>query len=202
MSPKTVFFGMIGVVIVAILLGVGGFIIGENRIAERVLEVSNLKADQEVVQQEVAVFEDAQSKVEKYSSVLEIADRVLPPSKNQAELIAELKKFANDTSIVIQQISFESGEQSKNSATSQTTSIEGLTGVLAIPTAITFEPGLSYQELLNFLKKVEQNQRIMQVKNVSLTPDQKTPNVLASALIEINVFLKGSAAAPETPSEE
>lgn len=192
-KTQQVLFGMLGVLAISIAVGVGTFYMMRGQLKEKSEEVAELKIEKEVISEQISVYRDAQKKVEDLSYIEDIAEAVLPDTKDQAEGIAELRKFADESGVTIETISFGGSVAADASELeiSQTIAITGLSGVRFLPTTIQFQPGASFSQVLKFMEKIENNQRKMQITNVSLTPSETDPQQLTSSIIDINLLLKG-----------
>lgn len=191
MRQKRAYYVMLGVFGVTVLIGFAGFYFGEQMLAKRASAIADLKADQQVAQKQIELYKDTQSKVEELSFVKDLADSVLPPEKAQAAAVGQLRILAKESGVSIQTISFGGSSDAKTPELSQTTSVEGVQGVRSFQVSLTLETGASYKEFLNFLQKLEKNQRKMQVTSLAITPDSDNRDILSTATMSINVYLRG-----------
>lgn len=196
MTPKRATLVLGGVLIIVVAIGVGAFYLGDKMLQERSRQISDEKAQLEAVKTELKIFEDSKEKVAKYGFVNELYGKILPESKFQSEVVAELTKFATANGISIQALTFTGGDAAASDPNlSQTETVEGLSGVRVLNASIQFvtEPPISYSSFLNFLKQVETNQRKMQVTTLTITPSPEDSNYISSATISVNIFLKDTA---------
>jgi len=191
-NPHKAFFGLLGLIGLSILGVALVFTFLQNGLADPATTIGDLKADLELTERQVQVYESAQAKVEELAFVNELAEEVLPSDKSQAEVVSQLKKFAEDTGTSIKLIEFVTGpEETGDPSLSQTNAVEGLAGIRALEVNLTLQEGLTYKQFLAYLEKVENSRRKMQVIQISITPDPENRNSLSSALLSIQIYLKG-----------
>lgn len=142
----------------------------------------------------------------KNKSYLEIIDKIVPTTKDQALAVAELLQIAKENNITLGSISFPASELgSKSSKTSsgsnvtQTKPVEGISGVLGIElnlsqitrTSGDAGSGISYDQLISTLQAIETNRRTMQIKNLQIQPITRSGVVIGySPSLTINIFVK------------
>lgn len=75
--------------------------------------------------------------------------------------------------------------------TTQVKAVEGIAGVYQMEVNVQADSAspVTYQQLLDFLKSLEQSRRTSQVSNLTVTPDQKKRNMVTFSLV-INVHIK------------
>jgi len=176
-KSQRAFFAMIALLILSAGSAVGVFYMMRSQLEDKSQEVHDLKVEKEVISEQIKIFEDAKAKVEELSYVEDIAEAVLPSTKDQAEGVAELRKFADTAGMTIQSISFGGGvsEDASDLEISQTIAVSGLAGVRLLPTTVAFAPGSSYNDILEFLEQIESNRRKMQIANVTISPNDANP---------------------------
>lgn len=205
MTPKRASYVLGLVLLLVVGAGGGAFYLGDKSLQKKSLEISEEKANQEAVKTQLTIFEDSKEKVSKYGFVEELANKVLPESKLQSEVLAELTQFAANNGMTIQALTFSNGDATATDPSiSQTETIVGLAGVRVLNASIQFanEPAISYNNFLNFLHNVETNQRKMQVTTLSLSPNPDDSQLIASATVTVNIFLKDTAPAPAPEATE
>lgn len=141
----------------------------------------------------------------KNKSNIEMLQKIVPKTKDQALAVAELLNIANDNDLNIGSMTFpasELGAATKNSANTsvtQTKPVEGISGILGIEMTISqlnrkgasAGSGVSYTQLINTLQSIEKNRRTMQIKNIQIQPVIKLNTVVGySPTITINLFVK------------
>ncbi len=203
-KSKKAFFIMLAVLAATLAASGGGFYLADQTLQKSSKEISDLKADQEIIERQITIYEDARKKIEELSFIDDLANQVLPSTKEQAEIIGELRSFAETSSLAIQSIDFDSGNSlNTNLDTSQTQPATGIPGVLVLPVGVVFQSSdtsPAFDNFVGFLEKIEQNRRKMQITEISMTPSSKNPSVLSAASLSIEIFVNGGVPAP-TPSD-
>ncbi len=196
-KPKKAFFIMLAVLAVTIIGGGGGFYLTDQALQKKSSEISQLRADQALIDQQITIYEDAKKKIEELAFIEDLANQVLPQDKEQGEVIAEIRTFAEQAGMPIASITFSGATTSTGAAglaTSQTDAVEGLTGVRVLPAELSFttsENAPSYNQVIGFLQKIETNRRKMQITDITLSPNPLNPNLISSISISVNIYLKG-----------
>jgi hypothetical protein len=193
MTPKKATYILIALLTILIVAGVAAFYYGDKILQARSAEISEEKIQLEAVNTELSLFKNSKDMVDKYGFVKELSGKILPESKFQSEVLAELTKFAADNNMKIQTLTFGTDNSKTDDPNlSQTSTIKGLSGVRVLNASIQFsnDPAISYESFINFLKNVESNQRKMQVSTLSITPDPENSAAIASATVTVNIFLK------------
>lgn len=136
---------------------------------------------------------------------IELLQKIVPKSKDQALAVAELQAIANENNLSIGSINFPSSDLGSNKNTSstqkitQTKTIEGISGVLGLELNISqlnrkLAPsgsGISYDQLINLLESIEKNRRTMQIKNIQIQPIVRNGSVVGyNPTITLNLFIK------------
>lgn len=151
----------------------------------------------------------ARKDLETYSSINQTLQKILPKSKDQAQAVNELYKIGDETGIMIESIQFPSSNLGSKSSTkstgsssssssssvgaiSQAKAVEGMPGVLGIDVSVSLLPtkgkSISYDSMISFLQKVEQNRRNMQIKQITVYAD--TINGGVTFDLTLTIFVK------------
>lgn len=191
-TSKKAFKGMLIVIAASAALSIGLFYITDQNLQKRSKEISELRAQEEISQQQITIYEDARKKIDELAYIDELAQEVLPTSKDQANVIAEIRGFGIKSGVSVDTISFNGvTTQGDNLDLSQTKEFEGVSGVRILPAQLLLAPDASYNSLLQFLERIEQNRRKIQVVGLSLTPNPENRTTFSTITIDINIFLKG-----------
>lgn len=191
MNPKNLFFTLLGGLALTVVGIFAGFYYANNLLSEKSDVIANLKAEDEILAQKLYSAEITKNNLNKLGFVQDLAKEVLPDAKNQSEVILLISKIADETGIKTGSFSFASTEGEPGD-TSQTTPLEGTVGVLVLPINTSFSA--TYNQLISFLEKTEQNQRKMQISNIAITPQTLQPGQTKQILdvqITINAYVKG-----------
>lgn len=190
MTPRLMNKLLKGMLIIVALLLVAILYLGDKRVASVAEKTSRLKAVVEVNQQQIKVYEQTKNKVSTLGYVNDLANKVLPADKEQSAIVAEISEFAKRSNLSISQITF--SEVAKNTGTKSTTktSLVIPKGVQVIPVTILMQSGASYNDVLDFLRTVESNQRKMQLTSINLKPNLEDRQILEQVNITMNLYAK------------
>ncbi len=169
------------------------------------------KLDNRVVEKQEELYIQAKKNLVKYEELGNTIAKVLPKDKDQARAVEELYKIGDETGIDIVSISFPASTlgvkaakpaagttntattpSAAKSSVTQAKPVDGIQGVQGIDINLTLEPSrgqtISYNQMLNFLNKVQNNRRNMQITQVSVQPDVKNGGLNFS--VSLRIFVK------------
>jgi hypothetical protein len=200
LNSKTVFYILLGILGLVVLGAIAGTLYGTgmlektgNTLLERKLEESVLEKDEQALAQ-------AKRDIEQYNELEQVAKAIVPQEKDQARTVRELVAIANQAGIRIDSITFPpstlgqapakgSKQPTGPTGTTQLTPVEGLSGVYSMPISVEIGSAVTYDQLLGFLRSLEQNRRTSHVTNISITPDQEN-RALVNFSLQINAYIK------------
>lgn len=185
------FFYVMTFVVVSLCLAILGVAFGGNKLLKQQAgKLSDIRAQNQVVEDQKIALVRAKEDIEKYSGLNELAKAIVPHDKDQARAVRELNAIAAESGIQLQQVSFEAstlgeigapaGTQSSESSSGSTTSkppitqtvpVDGISGVYSIP--ITIVPTgdvVLYEQFLEFLQRLEKNRRTAHITSIDITP--------------------------------
>lgn len=181
--PKKFFYVLLGVN----LLLIGGlgitFYFADSIATKRSAEIAVAKADIESNELAIKSFQSLEKAIQQNQEIETIASRVLPQDTEQTKALAELDKFSKEAGVPIRQISFTPG---KGGSLVSPTNIKG---VSVLQVSLQCDPA-QYEDLLDFLKKIEDNRRRMQVTSVAITPSDTAPGLLDRTNLSIDIYLR------------
>lgn len=163
--------------------------VGNAKLTSVAHDTAKLKAEVEASNKQIATYQVTKAKVESLGYVNELANKVLPPEKEQSAIVAEISQFALRSDLSVKGITFVTTANTAPT-TAQKKNLAIPKGVEVVPISITFVEGSQYQNVLDFLQTAENNQRKMQVTSVTLKPDSTDANYLAGVTIEMNLYAK------------
>ncbi len=190
---KKAFLALLGTLVAVIAAGVGVFYLFDKQLVTMNHDISKLKAEQTAAQSQINSYEATKKKVEELAFVRQLAFEVLPGEKEQANTVAELKKFVIDAGMIFEALTF-TGESSAigGGGSSQTQAADGINGVRVLPASIQIAAGATYEQVLSLLQKIETNQRKMQVTELTLVPDE-TGTKFSTITINVDIYLKAGS---------
>lgn len=163
--------------------------------------LTNLKLENEVLADKEVALEKAKKDIEKYSELEGIAKSIVPQEKDQAKTVREIVAIAGEAGIPLSTIQFPESalgviqKNAKNtsgsSITSQLTPVDGVKGLYAMEITVISDPNnpISYNQLLDMLRRLEQNRRTAHVTNLSITPSEEDRDSVTFTLT-LTVYIK------------
>jgi hypothetical protein len=218
MTPKRLYFGLIGIIallLIGLVVGASGV---NSLLGKRADTLVSLKAKNQALTQEQLSLAGAKKNIQKYSSLEQIAQTIVPQDKDQAEAVREIVNIAAANNVSLASITFPASTLgatlpgngttgvSGSAATAQTQAVNpnsstvklsqlqpvvGIPGVYNLAITIDGDPNspVSYDSLINFLSALEYNRRTAQISNITIAPDSTNPNLLTFSLT-VNEYIK------------
>lgn len=213
MSPKKIFYVMIAILVIIVLSGVGVLYFGNSLMQKKAAELKQADLDNKINNKKLSLLQKAKKELIDNKDLQAAIDKILPTSKNQAEVVAQLYAMAAESGIQISNITFpssglgadkaaaSSGSSSNTSSpaptassssnTSQTKPVSGLSGVSSVDVTLTFAPlkgeTIPYENMIKFLTLVESNRRTMLINTLQISPDLKSGGVNFSMTLKLFV---------------
>lgn len=209
MNSQRVFYVMIGVVCLATVLFFGGVFLGNKRLSTQASQLVQLKLEAQVVEAQQVALIQAKKEVAEYSELADIARTIVPQDKDQARTVLEINKIAEDSGIKLASISFASSNlgqaapaapQSEGTAGDETSStptappltqvkpIDGISGVFSLEVVISPSDFISYNNLIGFLGRLENNRRTAHVSKIVINPNTKGGGLTFT--LTLNAYVK------------
>lgn len=208
MNTKRVFYIMTAMTIMLCLGIIGIVYAGNSLLTKKSTELSDIKTQEQVIENQKVSLIKAKSDIEKYTELNEISKTIVPQDKDQAKTIREINKIAKESEITLSQISFETstlGEKpapapksdgessapttpSTNSSVSQVKPVVGINGVYSLEINVDSGSPVPYYQFLNFLENLENNRRTAHVSKIAVNPNADGTNVSFS--LTINAYIK------------
>jgi Tfp pilus assembly protein PilO len=183
MKPKQFFFVLIGVIGVLLAAGGGGYYFALQQVAATSQRLSVQLGEQGAADGQLQELTRVKNQYDReVVPLLPLIEEVLPRTKNQTEILAQLQRIAAESGLNLGAVTFAS-PQGLPGPTSQTTKSGA---VLALP--INFQVQGSFAQLQSFLTKVETLNRFTNVTNLVVTrPDKARPIVYT---MNVNAYVK------------
>lgn len=199
MKAKQLYFVLLAVLVV-LLGGFLGVAYGANKLmSTQATKLSNLRADSAALDTEQVSLTKNKQDITKYGELNTIAASVVPQDKDQAEAIRQIVNLASQSGIPkLSSITFPTSElgnttpgAASNPDLTQLTPVKGISGVYLLQITITqnSDSEVTYDQLITFLSKLEQNRRTAQVGSITVQPDAQAPNKVSFTLV-INEYIK------------
>jgi len=208
LNSKTFFYVMVSVFSLSILGGGAMLYFANTMLQQRSSNVVELKLESAEVEAQQAAYQAAKKDVEKYQYLNDMINGALPQDKDQARTVREIFLLAKQAGITIKSVQFPSSTlgavtaapaagvaASGPSAITQAKPVEGLKGVYSIETIVTpyaddKQYKVRYDQLINFLGRIESNRRAMQVASLELKPLGQSETDSISFTLTLNIFIK------------
>lgn len=187
MTPKKVNTALKILLSLLIVGSLVGLFFANKQLTQIAQDTSRLKAEVEVSQKQIDSYSLTKIKVESLDYVDPLAQKVLPAEEDQSALVAELTQFALRSNLTMTQLTF---ADQKAVSTDKKSKSAVPSGVSITPITLGFATGIAYDDVLDFLKTLETNQRKTQVTNITLTPEAEDGSLLSQVSVELNVYTK------------
>jgi hypothetical protein len=207
MTAKKAFFITLGLLLLATIITVAGIAFGTSMLKKKSAELVELKLQDKLIEEQQVALVQANKDIEKYQELETISKSIVPRDKDQAKTVREIINLADQSRIKISSITFPdstlgtkptSSPASGGTATtpkvdtsiSQVKPVEGITGLYQLQVIISVsDVSPTFNQLIDFLNRLEQNRRTAQVTSISINPDGVNRN-LVSFDLTMNVFVK------------
>ena len=180
---------MVGLLILSLLSIVGTYVWGSGQLEAKSAVVADKKATQDVTQEAIVKLQNNVVNDEDIQSIEELLDRLLPTTKEQDKLVADIiytsTAEAGISFTKVSTFSFSgSGEPDDLSGTLAST---GNPGVNEYPFNLSIE-SITYDTLLELLAQIETNGRIVQIDSIQITPNRLDSTVTVN--LSMKAYLK------------
>src|SRR5579884_1902554 len=202
MNSKRMFWLLSGLVIIFLVATLAGAYELSGVFEKQSNKLADAKAKLASLNQEKIDLAQAKKDINTYQDLYNIARTIVPQNKDQAEAVRQIVKLAGQAGVTIDSITFppstlggsgaaapSTGAASAapsaaggNSSLSQLKAVPKIPGVYQLELNVTSstDPNklVTYSELINFLRGLEQNRLTALVSAISITPSANTsPNV-------------------------
>ena len=198
----TILAGLIIIFVVVIFMG-------SSVLASKSKKMVALKLQSTVLDSQLTSLAQAKKDVSQYAYFNEVAGSVIPSDKDQAQTVLDIFQLANQSGIMIQNITFPasnlgiggtSATSSGARAISQAKAVQGISGLYSVELNITpltgtqapADKNVTYAKFLDFLGRIENNRRTAQVTQVNIQPVSSNggPSQFINFSLTINIFIK------------
>ena len=207
MNAKRVFFGMIGLTGIFVI-GIFLALMQSNKIlSNRSSKLLELKLNSRVLDEQQTLLFQAIKDIDKYKKLEEVSRAIVPQDKDQAKAVRQIVNIASESQIKLGAISFpvstlgqaavpsstpgSATSKSTSSSVSQVKAVENIPGVYVMEIIIQQDTNnpVSYDRMISFLSRLEQNRRTAHVVNVTVQPDTQNRALLTFNLV-VNIYIK------------
>lgn len=175
MSAKNVYFGLVATCVFGFVALLGGVYAADTILKSKAQAVREARLQNLALEREQQQLAKAKTDIEKYRSLADIAQHIVPQDKDQAVTVREIVNIAKQHNIALGGVSFPSSSLGSSSKTtqSQMTAVKDIKGVYSMDITVQSDRNnpVTYPDLLAFLGALENNRRTALVKSVSLQPN-------------------------------
>lgn len=204
MTTKRIYWVMIGVDVILACGILGSVVLGDKMLKKQSDVIISKKLENAVLENEQSALKQAKVDLEKYTELKQIAKQIVPQEKDQALTTREIIIMAESAGVNIGSIGFPSsnlGSAAKKpadstaasapSAISQAKPVTGIKDLLELQIVVTSDTNKpsTYNQLISFLSKLENNRRTAQVSQISIQPDAKNTSSLNFSLT-LTLYIK------------
>lgn len=195
MTPKKLNFILWGILAATALAIAGGLYFADSLLYSTAKDTAKIKADTEIAKQKIKIYTANKEKAEKLSYVEDLAAEILPVAQNQSVVVSEIFHYAAVSGVRIQALTFDEVVVAKGKKSDEQKAQEALLpkGVTVTPITVSMAEGTPYAGLEQFLHRLEDNRRKMQVNSLTAQPGETTLDVFSSVELKINLYTKAEA---------
>jgi hypothetical protein len=221
MSPsKRLFIIMAATLVLLLGSGVAIVVVGNKMLKNESNKLLNLKLEGALLDSKQTALVKATKDLQDNKELADIAKAIVPQDKDQAQAVREIVKIAQDSGIVLSQISFPTSTlgtkapivaapapaatDTKTPAAgttptaptpaplniSQAKPVQGITGVYSIDMNVKPAFPTDYAHFITFLDKLEHNRRTAQVTSIKISPDIQSNNHKLTFELTLTTYIK------------
>ncbi len=159
---------------------------GSEQLKKMADETSGLLAERDISTEKIRLLQNAKNDTDQLEEITQLLDRLLPATKDQEKLIADVIYTATSQAGIPQSSisNFTFSGNGLPDALSGTEKSTIASDIYEYPFSLQLSK-LSYATLIQLLAEIESNGRLVQVDNVQITPDETN-----SALLSVNLSMK------------
>lgn len=176
-------------VIVALMVGIATY--SYHSLRSVAVNVAQTLADADAGQDNLQTLEKIQEQLENDKDVVARANSIVADSQSyqyQDQIITDLQNYAAKAGITITNFDFTSTTATTPSQT-PAPQTAAPSGVKSTSVTVTLKNPINYDNLLRFLKSIEQNLTKMQVSKIGLSKSQ-TGSDVSSDVLTIEVYIR------------
>ena len=181
-----------GALLLMAAAGIGIFIFGQQQLSAAAEETRKSTADAESSSNELQALTTLKSRLKEQNKDVERAAKIVSITKNysyQDQVVQDFVNYANASGVVIKSIDFSANNastsgtaSSSSSSTSAATAAKAPNGTKSISATITLNTPVAYDNLRDFIYRIEKNLFQMQISNLTLSSNKGTGGVVVDAL--------------------
>lgn len=211
MNSKRLYLILLALIAVLLVATVGGAYEASNLLQNNATQLADTKQKSQTLAAQQAQLVNAKRDINKYADLETITKSIVPQDKDQAEAVREITNIASANGVTLTAITFPastlgatvpttgtgSAATTPKPATGAKAALSQLQVVPNIPGVYTLQltinddtdSAVTYNQLYNFLKGLENNRRTAQVSNIVIQPVPNNASKLTFSLV-LNVYIK------------
>lgn len=175
-----------------VAIGVGIFSLAESQLKKVAIDVSHSVVDANASRDKLQSLQKIQQELAAQQAVVLRAGKVAANSQSyqyQNQIINDLNRYAKRAHITLTNIDFATDVSTKSTTATKpgATAAPVPSGVKPATISVTIKSPVNYQNLLQFMRSLEQNLTKMQVSSISLS---KGDGGVSSDALTIQVYVK------------
>lgn len=178
-----------GTLLLMAAAGIGIFIFGQQQLSAVAEETRKSTTDAESSSNELQALTTLKNRLKEQNKDVERAAKIVSITKNynyQDQVVQDFVNYANASGVVIKSIDFSANNASTSgtasSSTSAATAAKAPNGTKSISATITLNTPVAYDNLRDFIYRIEKNLFQMQISNLTLSSNKDTGGVVVDAL--------------------
>ena len=116
MNSRKVYFIMLAVLLLLIGALIGTVVLGNNYLKKQSDSLLAAKLDQQSLNEQQTALIKAKKDLEKYRELRDIARAIVPQDKDQAKAVREIVRFADETGVGLESITFDDSSLGQKAA--------------------------------------------------------------------------------------
>lgn len=178
-----------GALLLMTATGIGIFVFGQQQLSTVAEETRKSTTDAESSSNELQALTTLKNRLKEQNKDVERAAKIVSITKNysyQDQVVQDFVNYANASGVVIKSIDFSANNASTSgtasSSTSAATAVKAPNGTKSISATITLNTPVAYDNLRDFIYRIEKNLFQMQISNLTLSSNKDTGGVVVDAL--------------------
>ena len=178
-----------GALLLMTATGIGIFVFGQQQLSTVAEETRKSTTDTESSSNELQALTTLKNRLKEQNKDVERAAKIVSITKNysyQDQVVQDFVNYANASGVVIKSIDFSANNASTSgtasSSTSAATAVKAPNGTKSISATITLNTPVAYDNLRDFIYRIEKNLFQMQISNLTLSSNKGTGGVVVDAL--------------------
>lgn len=175
--------------ILLLVIGVGfGAYVMHNSLSDFVTEVDHMKIDSEINEQGIDNAKRLRRALDDNKESVTRAAAIVADTKYyqyQDQIVEDISSYASASGLTVLGFDFSSASSGPTGQTAPTSS-----GLKTVVATVSLKSPVPYENYLRFLKLIERNLTKMQITQLDISSDLKSPGTISSPIITLEVFVQ------------